>query len=155
MASLGDFALLERLSENDLETLRGYLEERHFDADAELFTAGEESSELYLVIEGRVRLEREGMLLAELGKGEALGGLGLTRVGKRESAARACEPVRVLALDRVAYHRLRIYAPATALALAEALLREVANAVRETLRGLEANALALESDEVDGEGVTH
>lgn len=136
--SLQGFLLLAELSEGDLATLGEYLEERSFEAEASLFGGDEESGELYLVLDGHVQLSRDGKNLATLGKGDALGGLGLALVGVRECAARALEPVRVLALDRVGYHRLKVDSPATALVFQEALLREFAAAVRQTLGDLEA-----------------
>jgi CRP-like cAMP-binding protein len=151
---LDRFALLAALCEAERDALGRYLEERRFAAGAQLFDCGEESHELLLVLEGRVRLARGGRELGLVGAGETLGGLGLTRVGQRACAAHAAEAVRALALDRAAYHRLRVDAPATALSLQEAVARDFASAVAEALAALEGAAFD-DAPEVDAESGSH
>jgi CRP-like cAMP-binding protein len=153
-AALSGFPLLEELRQADRETLAEYLEERAVDTGMQLFVAGEESDSLHLVVEGGIRLERRGTPLASVGKGEAIGGLGLALVGTRECSAVVEEPSRVLSLDRASYLRLRMDAPEVALSLHEALVRDFAAAVRESLSELEAAGGPLGPGEVDEPGFT-
>jgi CRP-like cAMP-binding protein len=152
---LSAFSLLEELRDAERDTLERYLEERVVQPETRLFVPGDESDALHLVVEGRVRLERGGRTVASLGKGEAFGGLGLSLVGRRECSAIVVEPSRVLSLDRAAYHRLRIDAPSTALSLQEALVRDFAAAVRETLGDLEEVVDSDVGGELDEGGITH
>ena len=153
--TLGAFPLLEELPEAELQTLERYLEERSIEAEARLFVPGDDSEALHLVIEGRIRLERAGRTVGSLGKGEVLGGLGLAVVGSRECSAIAAEASRVLSLDRASYHRLRVDAPDIALSLQEALIRDFAGAVRETLDELVEMVGPHSDDEVDEGDFTH
>jgi CRP-like cAMP-binding protein len=152
---LGAFPLLQELPEAEQETLERYLEERSIEPDTRLFVPGDESDSLHLVVEGRIRLERGGKRVGSLGKGEVLGGLGLAIIGIRECSAVVEEPSRILLLDRAAYHRLRVDAPEIALSLQEALVRDFAAAVRETLDELAEMVGPHAEDEVDEGDITH
>jgi CRP-like cAMP-binding protein len=130
---LGAFAVLEELGASERGVLGEHLVERETADEGTLFVAGEEASELLFVLEGRVRLERDGESLGTLGPGELIGGVSLVAIGLRECAAVAEGCVRVLALSREGYLRLRASHPAVALALQEAVLRSFASTVRASI----------------------
>jgi CRP-like cAMP-binding protein len=133
MSELSALDALAELSPSHLERLRGFLEERAIEADVALFCADEDSQELYWVIEGRVRLVREGREQGVLEAGSMLGALSLSVVGPRLCEARTQGPARVYALRREAYLRMRSDDPEVALVLQEAILRALAQDLREWL----------------------
>jgi CRP/FNR family transcriptional regulator len=133
-ATLGAFALLEEIGEQERLELARYLVERELAAGAELFREGDEADEMLLLSSGRVRLEHDGQPLGAVGRGEVLGALAIIAVGARECDALVEEPTRVLALSRTSYQRLRSECPSAALRLQEAILRTLAGSVRQLLR---------------------
>ena len=124
---LSEFAILRELSAEEIETLRPFFEEVRFDDDRIVYSHGDEASELLLIAEGTVRLERSERKLGELPAGSALGGASLVRIGKRGCSACAHGPISALRLTRESYLRLRADHPQAALALVEGLLRTFAN----------------------------
>jgi len=65
-----------------------------------LFREGEPPGSLFIILEGRVALEREGREFAEAVAGEALGTWSLFDDHPRRATARVVEDARVLVLDR-------------------------------------------------------
>jgi CRP-like cAMP-binding protein len=130
---LDSFALLEDLGAGDRGCLGGYLEYRRFSRGQHVFSTGEEAAELFLVAEGRVRIEAAGRPYGALGAGEVFGALSLVAIGSRQCEAIADDDVTLLALSREAYLRLRSEAPAVALAVQESILRRFSASVRAVL----------------------
>jgi CRP-like cAMP-binding protein len=118
--------VLRDLGADEQAALSGLLEPRRIAAGDPLFREGDEADEVLLISEGAVRLERARKQLGVLGPGELLGGVCLTSVGQRACDAIAENDVELLALSRSAYLQLRGDQPRAALALHEALLRELA-----------------------------
>ncbi len=133
-ADLKTIDLLAELGDDDRDALAELLEEQQIAKGRRLFSEGEESEDLVLVLEGRVRLERRsGEVLGLLSAGAALGGVALVCFGKRATAAFCEEPCRVARLDRSGYRRLADDYPRTACRLIEALFKQLADDVRESL----------------------
>ena len=133
-AELKAIDLLAEFGDEDREALAELLEEQHVAKGRRLFSEGEESEDLVLVLEGRVRLElRGGAVLGLVPAGSALGGVSLVAFGKRATAAFCEEPCRVARLDRSGYRRLADDYPRTACRLVEALFKTLADDVRESL----------------------
>lgn len=125
-----DFSLLEELGEEGREVLADHLEDRPLEHGCALFRSGQEASELFLVAQGGVRLERDGEDIGSLKEGDVLGGASLVAIGKRECDAFAEGLARVFVLPLEGYLRLRMERPDVALALQEALLRTLSGDVR-------------------------
>ncbi len=130
---LSKVELLKDLGESAREQLAEHFEERRLDEGRALFRAQDEAEELYLVAEGRLRLEFSGQAVGMLGPGDVLGAASLVVIGRRECAAIAQTAVRVLTLTRESYLRLRLEQPQAALGLQEGILRDLANLVRAAL----------------------
>ncbi len=125
--------LLKDLGQEAREQLAEYFEERRLDEGRALFRARDEAEELYLVAEGQVRLEFSGQAVGMLGPGDVMGAASLVVIGRRECAAIAQTPVRVLTLTRESDLRLRLEQPQAALVLQEGILRDPAKVVRTAL----------------------
>jgi CRP-like cAMP-binding protein len=132
-AELDTFALLHELSKEERASLMQFLNERRFDAGDQLFDVHDESEEMLLLVEGRVRLQSSGANEGFLEAGQVLGAASLVLVGNRMCAAFADGPVRVLALARESYLRLRSDYPRLALCLQEAIVHHFASDVRSLL----------------------
>jgi len=130
---LDAFALLHELSKEERGELMTFLEERRFDPGDQIFDVHDESEEMLLVCEGRVRLQSSGVGEGCLEPGHVLGAASLVLVGNRMCAAFADGPVRVLSLGRESYLRLRSDLPRVALCLQEAIVHHFASDVRQLL----------------------
>ena len=133
---LAAFKLFDDLGAADREQLEGYLEERTHAAGDPVFTERDESSEALLLLEGSVEVEAQERVCGTLRAGSVLGGLSLIAIGSRECSARALEDVRLYALTRESYLRMRAEAPALALQVQESILRSFAGVVRSMLSGV-------------------
>ncbi|MDH3401983.1 MAG: cyclic nucleotide-binding domain-containing protein [Acidobacteriota bacterium] len=69
-----------------------------------LFREGEPGQTLVLVVEGRVRVEKDGRLLTEVGELGTLGEIAAVQTGARTADATAVAPTRLLELSRGAIH---------------------------------------------------
>lgn len=99
---------------------------------AQLFGLGDQADELYVVVEGVLRVSRtpadETTRWATVGCGEVIGGVSLVTGRPRGAAVRVGEsPAVVWCLGRSAFHRLLAEVPGYAIELAKALARRVEN----------------------------
>ena len=144
---LSSFRVLGQVPERERLGLLAYVEERTYEPGQILFDVGDESDELLFVIDGEVEVSSNGRRLCLLGRGDMIGGLSLTFVGRRQCSATASGQVKVLTLDRSAYLRLRDEAPLLALAVQEGVIRSLARALSVTPV---ESLLDRESSTVDG-----
>jgi CRP-like cAMP-binding protein len=72
-------------------------------AGTELVRQGEPGSEIYLVLDGVIRVERDGTRLAEYGPGALLGERALLEGGSRTSTLVAVTPARVASVFAVQF----------------------------------------------------
>lgn len=131
-ADLKTIPLLAEFGDEDREAIVELLEEQDVAAGRRIFSEGEESEGLVLLLEGRVRLElRSGEVLGHLDAGAALGGISLVAFGKRGTTV-FCEGMcRVARLERSGYRRLADDYPRTACRLVEAILKQLGEDVHE------------------------
>ena len=132
-ASLDGIELVQHWAQADRATLLEFLETREVEEGRALFRAGEESSDLYFLIDGALRLEVSQRETGALGAGEVLGSMSLVGMGDHVCAALATKPSRVLVLSRESYLRLRGDYPAIALQLQEAIVARIAADLRRAL----------------------
>ena len=98
-------ALFGALDTASLERLAAMAKPLSFRNEAVIFRQGDPSRGLYVVERGRVKIsassaEGREIALNLLGPGEVIGEITLVDGGPRTADAIACEPVRLLALDR-------------------------------------------------------
>lgn len=128
------FPLFSHLTDSDRELVADLLEPIELATGRQLFREGQEADGLILVEEGELRLEGQRSSEAgSCGAGAALGGLSLIAVGPREITAVAVAPTRVLQLSRSAFLRLSEDFPRTGLRIVEAIVDDLASALREGL----------------------
>jgi CRP-like cAMP-binding protein len=69
-------------------------------ADSMLFREGDPPGSLYVILQGKIRLERKGQVVGDAGANEPLGTWSLFYDHPRRAGARVVEDARVLVLDR-------------------------------------------------------
>jgi CRP/FNR family cyclic AMP-dependent transcriptional regulator len=104
---------------------------RTFEAGDVLMRQGEESDAMYVILEGRVRVERdtpdhaEPAVLAELGANDVVGEIGVLDGGARTATVTALEQTRTLELHRTLLAVVLIQYPDVAAELLRTLSRRL------------------------------
>lgn len=125
------------LSRRELMTLATFSHERRFAAGASLFQEGDEGSEMYVILEGRVMISKYipgagEEALAILERGDFFGEMSLIDGEPRSADARAhAGPLTVLALDQGTVREILAMDPHAALEFLQLLCRLIANRLRE------------------------
>ncbi|HEX9942565.1 MAG TPA: cyclic nucleotide-binding domain-containing protein [Thermoanaerobaculia bacterium] len=125
------------LSRRELMTLATFSREKRFAAGASLFQEGDEGSEMYIILEGRVMISKYipgagEEALAILERGDFFGEMSLIDGEPRSADARAHGgPLTVLALDQGTVREVLAMDPHAALEFLHLLCRLVANRLRE------------------------
>ena len=90
--------LLRALSDSDLRSLTGIVNERNIAPGQKLITAGEKGVAMYIILEGQVQVSRGGTSLSVLGPGQHVGEMALLAPDDivRSADVVAIEPTRVL-----------------------------------------------------------
>ncbi|HEX5465737.1 MAG TPA: cyclic nucleotide-binding domain-containing protein [Candidatus Limnocylindrales bacterium] len=100
---------------------------------AVLAREGDLGHEFFLILQGTVRIEREGKTLDTLGPGDFLGEIALLQEGRRTATATAEGPVRVAVLTHQGFDSLLDTQPG--------ITRAVLQALATRLRGLQPEAV--------------
>jgi CRP/FNR family transcriptional regulator, cyclic AMP receptor protein len=125
------------LSRRELMTLATFSREKRFPSGASLFQEGDEGSEMYIILEGRVMISKfipgaGEEALAILERGDFFGEMSLIDGEPRSADARAHgSPLTVLALDQGTVREVLAMDPHAALEFLQLLCRLVANRLRE------------------------
>jgi CRP/FNR family transcriptional regulator, cyclic AMP receptor protein len=125
------------LSRRELMTLATFSREERFAAGASLFQEGDEGSEMYIVLEGKVMISKfipgaGEEALAILERGDFFGEMALIDGEPRSADARAYGgPLTVLTLDQATVREILAMDPHAALEFMQLLCRLVANRLRE------------------------
>jgi CRP/FNR family transcriptional regulator, cyclic AMP receptor protein len=142
VALLGRTALFGSLSETDRAAIVGRMRKVHFQPDQMIFSRGDPGRDIYLVMEGRIRLSvlsSDGRELSfdHAGPGNVFGEIAALDGGERTAGATAISRVQAMALPQKAMLELIEGNPKVALAA----IRFLCSRMRETDQRLEAIAL--------------
>jgi len=139
---LGKSGLFGALSVPDLEMIAGRMRRAQFEPDQMIFSRGDPGREIYLVLEGRIRLSilssdgRE-LSFAHAGPGNVFGEIAALDGGERTAGATAISRVQAMALPQRAM--LELIENNSKVAMAA--IRFLCTRLRETDQRLEAIAL--------------
>lgn len=96
LADLPPFATIDR---EELETLVKYADEIDVPAGTELTHEGKHEGSVFIVISGRIGIERGGRTVDTIGRGGFFGEIAAIDGGPRTATGRALEDTRVVALS--------------------------------------------------------
>jgi HEAT repeat protein len=130
MLELRRVPLFERLSPEDLQRVAAVAEERDFTLGAPLMTEGEVGNELFVILEGRVRVERlepDGSIrqLRTYGPGDHVGELALLLDRARVASVVAEGDVRTLVIDGDGLRSILRERPEAAMAMLQTLAERI------------------------------
>jgi CRP/FNR family transcriptional regulator, cyclic AMP receptor protein len=111
--------------DREIERIGMLAEEVDLPAGRVLFSQGDSASELFIVVSGQVRVERDGATLAMRGPGEFFGEIALVSEGTRTATATCETDCRLLVLVRRDFHSLMDEFPELKMQVLETLARRV------------------------------
>jgi len=117
--------LFSRMDGTALSHVAKLADEVDLPAGKELLHEGAIAYEFFLILEGSVRIERDGAPLNRLGPGDFLGEIALLDGGRRTATAIADSTVRLLVLGRREFNSLLNEFPDVRAAVLEALAGRV------------------------------
>ncbi len=117
-----------------VEKIDGCLEEVHLAAGEILFHEGEEGDAVYLVVDGRLRLESDGMTLINRERGDCVGEIALIDDEPRSAAAIADTQVRLLRWERRDFQKTLSQDPEIARGIFKMLTGKLREDVKSTVR---------------------
>ena len=100
MEALRKIPLFRHLTYKEQTAVLSTASTRTFPAGREIVTENQPGEELFVVIRGRVAVEKEGVPIAELRPGGHFGEMGLIDNAPRSATVRAIEPTRVMVISR-------------------------------------------------------
>ena len=98
-AELRDIALFEGLSGEELERVAGWLEPIEVPSGWYLLNQGSYPEGFFVVLEGSVRVEREGVEVATIGAGDFFGEIALLEDDRRTATVTSVSRVRAAVMD--------------------------------------------------------
>lgn len=142
LALVGKSAMFAPLDEADRRALLQEMREVNFDANQVIFTRGDPGRDVYLVVDGRVRLsvltvEGRELSFAHAEPGSVFGEIAMLDEGPRSADATAVVKTNALGLGRAAFMRLAEKRPH----LVDAVVRFLCQRIRDADQQLEAIAL--------------
>lgn len=121
--------IFEHATVEQLGRIAGLTEEVHFEPGETIFKEGEPGDAFYLLLSGRVFIEKNGNTLREMKEKEAFGTLEVLDFHPRAATAKAVDQVRALKLNGQEFHDLL----ALDIEMVQAVLRTLCGLVRRIL----------------------
>lgn len=100
MEALRKISLFRHLSYKEQSAVLSIASTRTYPAGREIVVEGQQGNELFVILRGRITIEKDGMAVTELRAGHHFGEMGLIDSAPRSATIRAKEPTRVMIIDR-------------------------------------------------------
>lgn len=124
--------LFAGLGRKELERLGQLADEVDVPAGRVLMRQGDHGDQMFVIVDGSVRVERDGELVAERGSGDILGEIALIDEGPRTATVTVTAPSRMLVVGHRDFHALMDEFPTIRVQVLETLARRVRFLDRET-----------------------
>jgi len=111
VATIAGIPLFEGLPADQLERIARRLEPIDVPAEWHLLNQGSYPDGFFVVLEGTVRIERDGDLIAELGPGEFFGEIALLEDNKRTATVATATRVRAAVMDSAEFFEMTAEIP--------------------------------------------
>ena len=122
--------IFEHATVEQLGRIAGLVEEVYFEAGQTVYKEGDPGDALYVVLSGRVLIERNGSTLRELKEKEAFGTLEVLDFHPRAATTKAIDQVRALKLNGQEFYELL----SVDIEMVQAVFRTLCGLVRRLLR---------------------
>jgi PPM family protein phosphatase len=129
---LKQMPLFRHLTYKEILRVLSLTEVKDYKVGEEVITEDEPGSELFIILSGKLRLHKEGALVAHLGQGAHLGEMALVDNGPRSVSATTEEPTRMLVLRRRDFNDLIRNYPRMSVKLLWSFVQVLAQRLRKT-----------------------
>ncbi len=120
--AIAGIPLFEGLASEDLDRIAGWLEPIDVPAEWHLLNQGSYPDGFFVVLEGTVRIERNGDPIAELGPGEFFGEIALLEDNKRTATVATSTRVRAAVMDQADFFEMTAQIPAISKRITDAAI---------------------------------
>ncbi len=127
---LGRIPLFKHLSHKEQAAILAIAPTRTYAADTDVMVEGQAGEDLFIVLSGRVVIEKRGVEIAELRSGGHFGEMGLVDNEPRSATVRAREPTRVMVVSRADLMALMKSEPALSVKLLWSFIQELGARLR-------------------------
>jgi CRP-like cAMP-binding protein len=103
---IASIPIFSRMGRRELEEVAQLVDEVDVPAGRVLMRQGSPGSEMVVLVEGQVEVERNGRTLGERGPGAVMGELSLLSEGPRTATVTTTQPSRLLVAGHGAFHQL-------------------------------------------------
>jgi CRP-like cAMP-binding protein len=117
--------LLSELGGRELEEVGRLADEVDLPAGHVLIREGSSGSEFFVIVDGKIQIERGGRAIATLGPGDFLGEIALVSDGPRTATATLETPAKLLVVGHREFHSLMDQFPSIRVCVLESLARKV------------------------------
>jgi CRP/FNR family transcriptional regulator, cyclic AMP receptor protein len=117
--------LFAELGNRELERISTLADIVDLPADRPLMTQGQHGAQMFILVSGRARVERDTQPINEVGPGEVIGEIALLDGGPRTATVTLTEPSRLLVLARREFQALMDEFPDIRLRVLEAVARRL------------------------------
>ena len=111
LSRLAAVPMFQACSKRDLQTLGRRGDTATIDTGHVLVREGSRGNEVYVIIDGKVEVSRDGIAVAELGPGDYFGELAVLDPGLRDATVKATTPGEVYVLGRREFRALLTEVP--------------------------------------------
>ena len=122
IATIAEIPLFAGLPPEQLERIAGWLEPIDVPAEWHLLNQGSYPDGFFVVLEGTVRIERDGDLIAELGPGQFFGEIALLEDNKRTASVATATRVRAAVMDQADFFEMTAQIPAISKRITDAAI---------------------------------
>jgi serine/threonine protein phosphatase PrpC len=147
---LKSMQMFRYLSYRELVRVLNVTETHEYGAGQEIIRQGDPGEAMYVVLSGQVKLDREGAVVAQLGRGQHFGEMALVDRTVRSLTATAAEDSRLLALRRRDFYEIIKKEPSLSVKLLWSFVQVLAERLRKTTSNLSV-ALRGESPDLSPE----
>ena len=151
MEALRKISLFRHLSYKEQSTVLSIASTRTYPAGREIVIEGQQGNELFVILRGRITIEKDGVAVTELRAGHHFGEMGLIDSAPRSATIRAKDPTRVMIIDRSDLMALMRKDPVLAVKLLWSFVQVISDRLRVTTNELTTTRQALAMLQEDAE----
>jgi len=133
---LKSLQMFRYLSYKELVRVMNITETTECEKDQNIFTEGDQGDGMYIVLDGSIRMHRDGQTVAELGKGQHFGEMSLVDRSKRSLTATCSAEGRLLEIRRKDFYAIIKKEPPLAVKLLWSFVQVLAERLRKTTKDL-------------------